>query len=363
MRSESDMSTTRGMTHSYNRDSRTQQEDFVRYLDTLLECIDVAVTERAQLYSLIDYGCSLGANSVLAMSRLIQYLHEKKSINTFNAYHNDLPSNDFNALLKNLCDSTHNYQHIPGCQVFTQLVPSSFFQQVVPDWQIDLGFTIAAAHWLTRIPDSDYRNAVYLSDVNQQAQMALLDQTAKDWQSFARARSKEIKPGGLLFIMALSSDIDSAGCREVAAAGLFVVVKKVLKKMVADKQLSQESLDNFIFPVVPRTREEFLAPFECGELSGDWHCLHSSIEKGIASDYIDYQKHRDARLYAEQYTRFFRSFSQATMFDNLFYPGATTMPAVELCDLFYARFCQEIEISPEEGVFHHIISNIVLQRV
>ncbi len=357
------MSTTRGMTRSYNRDSRTQQEDFVRYLDTLLECIDVAVTERAQLYSLIDYGCSLGANSVLAMSCLIHYIHEKKSINTFNAYHNDLPSNDFNALLKNLCGSTHNYQHIPGCQIFTQLVPSSFFQQVVPDRQVDLGFTIAAAHWLTRIPDCDYRNAIYLSDVNQQARMALLDQAARDWQSFARARSKEIKPGGLLFIMALSSKIDSAGYRQVAVAGLFVVVKKVLEKLVADKYLSQDALDKFIFPVVPRTREEFQKPFESGELSGDWHCLHCSIENGIASDYIAYQKHRDARLYAEHYTRFFRSFSQATMVDNLFSPGATIMPAEELCDLFYSRFSQEIEISPEEGVFHHIICNIVLQRV
>jgi hypothetical protein len=363
MKSESDMSTTKGMTSSYNRDSRTQQEDFVRHLDTLLECIDVAVTKRTRRYSLIDYGCSLGANSILAMNRLIQYLHEHKSVNTFSAYHNDLPSNDFNALLKNLCSSTHNYQHIPGCRVFTQLVPSSFFQQVVPDRQVDLGFTIAAVHWLTRIPDSDYWNAVYLSDVNQQAQMALLDQAAQDWQSFARARSKEIKPGGLLFIMALSSEIDSAGCREVAAAGLFVVVKKVLEMLVADKHLSEETLDKFIFPVVPRTREEFLEPFESGELSGDWHCLHCSIEKGTASDYIAYQKHRDARLYAAHYTGFFRSFSQATLFDNLFVPGATTMTAEELCDLFYVRFCQAIETSPEVGVFQHAISNIVLQRV
>ena len=351
------------MTSSYNRDSRTQQEDFVHYLDTLLECIEVAVKGRAQRYSLIDYGCSLGANSILAMNRLIRFLHENKSVNTFSAYHNDLPSNDFNALLKNLSSTTHNYQHIPGCRVFTQLVPSSFFQQVVPDRQVDLGFTIAAVHWLTRIPDSDYRNGVYLSDVNQQAQAALLDQAAQDWQSFARARCKEIKPGGLLFIMALSSDIDSAGRREVAAAGLYVVVKKILEKLVADKHLSQETLDNYVFPVVPRTREEFLTPFESGELSGNWHCLHCSIEKGIASEYIAYQKHRDARLYAEHYTDFFRSFSQATMFDNLFAPGATTMTPEDLCDLFYTQFCKEIETAPEEGVFHHLISNIVLQRI
>ena len=80
------------------------------------------------------------------MSRLIHFIHEHKSVNSFSAYYNDLPSNDFNALLKNLCGSTHNYQHIQGCQVFIQLVPSSIFQQVVPDRQIDLGFSMAAAH-------------------------------------------------------------------------------------------------------------------------------------------------------------------------------------------------------------------------
>lgn len=208
MNSESDMATTKGMTSSYNRDSRTQQEDFLRCLDTLLQCIDVAVTERARLYSIIDYGCSLGANSVLAMNRLIEHIHNRKSVTTFSAYHNDLPSNDFNALLKNLYDSRANYQRISGCQVFTQLVPSSFFQQVVPDGQIDLGFSVAAVHWLTEIPDSDYKNAVFLSDANQEARAALLDQAAKDWHSFARARSKETSRGGLLFIMALASEVN-----------------------------------------------------------------------------------------------------------------------------------------------------------
>ena len=37
------MPTTNGMTSSYDRYSETQQEDFARYLDTLLECIESAV--------------------------------------------------------------------------------------------------------------------------------------------------------------------------------------------------------------------------------------------------------------------------------------------------------------------------------
>jgi hypothetical protein len=363
MKPDSEWSTTKGMTSSYNRDSNTQHEDFVRYLDTLLECIDAAEVERTQQYSLIDYGCSLGANSILAMNRLIQYIHEHTSVDAFSAYHNDLPSNDFNALLNTLGRSSHNYQNISGCRAFTQLVPASFFQQVVPDRQIDLGFTVAAVHWLTRIPNSDYKDAVFLSDVNPQARAALLGQAARDWRSFARARNKEIKSGGLLFIMVLSSEIDAAGRREVSTRALFVVVKKVLEELVADKHLSQEALDSFVFPVVPRTEEEFLEPFVSGELSGDWRCLHCSIDKGVSSDYIAYQNHRDAKLYAEHYTRFFRSFSQATMLENLFTAGARTMTAEELCELFYARFCKAIETLPEEGVFQHFISNIVMQRI
>jgi hypothetical protein len=296
------------------------------------------------------------------MNRLIHYIHEHKSINSFSVYHNDLPTNDFNTLLKNLGSSTQDYRRIPGCQVFVQLVPSSFFQQVLPDRRVDIGFTMAAVHWLNRIPDSDYRNAVFLSDVNRQAQTDLLDQAAKDLQLFVRARSKEIKPGGLLFIMGLASKVDSEGRREVSTAGLFVVVRKVLEMLVADTLLSQEALDNFVFPVVPRTKEEFLKPFQSGESGDDWHCLHCSIEDGIATDYIAYKKHRDARQYAENYTRFFRSFSEATMLEKLFARGARTMSAEELCELFYARFCKAIETSPEEGVFHHTVSNIVLQR-
>jgi hypothetical protein len=68
------MPTTKGMTGSYNRDSRTQQEDFAHSLECLLECIDATVGEGGKQYSIVDYGCSLGANSILAMNRLIRYI-------------------------------------------------------------------------------------------------------------------------------------------------------------------------------------------------------------------------------------------------------------------------------------------------
>jgi len=363
MKSDSDVSTTSGMTDSYDRDSKTQQEDFLRLLGSLLQCINLTSPDHERPYSIIDYGCSSGANSVLAMSRLIQYVHAHKSINTFSAYHNDLPSNDFNALVGNIENSRDGYQQLPGCQVFTQVVPSSFFRQVVPDKQVDLGLTVAAVHWLTRVPDSDYQDAVFLSDANQRERTALLSQAGQDWQSFARARSRELKPGGLLFIVGLGSVIDSVGNREVSTAGLFVVVKKVLEELVAEGHLSREALNAFVFPVVPRTLEEYLKPFQEGDLSGDWHCLHSSMEQGKANDYVVYLRDRDAGLYAERYTRFFRSFSKATMLDKLFIPGARTMTAGELCDLFYAQFCDAIAASPQEGVFQHVMSNIVLQRL
>jgi hypothetical protein len=50
------------------------------------------------------------------------------------------------------------------------------------------------------------------------------------------------------------------------------------------------------------------------------------------------------------------------MLANLFAPGARNISAGELSELFYTRFCQAIEAAPEEGVFQHFISNIVLQR-
>jgi len=243
------------------------------------------------------------------MSRLIQYIHAHKSIPRFSVYHNDLPTNDFNALLKNLGSSTHDYRHIPDCQVFVQLLPSSFFQQILPDQWVDLGFSMAAVHWLNRIPPSNYKDAVFLSDANEQAQADLLNQAAKDLQLFAKARTNEIKPRGLLFILGLASKVGSSGRRDISTAGLFVVVKKILTKLVADRLLSQEALDKFVFPVVPRTEEEFLKPFMTGELSGDWHCLHCSIEEGIAVNYVAYKKHRDVKRYAAEYTQFFRSFS------------------------------------------------------
>jgi hypothetical protein len=43
------------------------------------------------------------------------------------------------------------------------------------------------------------------------------------------------------------------------------VAKKILTKLVADRLLSQDALDKFVLPVVPRTQEKFLKPFMTGE--------------------------------------------------------------------------------------------------
>ncbi|ODN43942.1 class I SAM-dependent methyltransferase [Piscirickettsia litoralis] len=199
------------------------------------------------------------------------------------------------------------------------------------DSSIDIAISSAAVHWLTAKPEVPYGDGLFLSQLDANLKKILLKKAADDWEIFISARSKELKVGGLLFVTGLASEIDDQGKLSVSAADLFTVMRRVLKGMIAEKILSQHVYDDYIFPVVPRTLDEYLAPV-CSEV---WQVKVAKIASGTNAFYAAYQQHGNAQTYAKDYINFVRSFSESAMIAGLFSPGAISMDAKACSEVIF----------------------------
>jgi len=84
-------------------------------VESLLPWVDQAVAgmtlpDEEQPFTIADYGCSEGSNSILAMGQVAAALLRRRPAQPVCGVHSDLPTNNFNRLFANLHDrSTSNY--------------------------------------------------------------------------------------------------------------------------------------------------------------------------------------------------------------------------------------------------------------
>lgn len=116
--------------------------------------------------SIAEYGCSQGANSIAPVRVLAAALDERlaslrgtggatgAALVQVQCTHEDLPSNDWNALMQLLADPGRSYteprhKHL---ELYAAAAPQSFYERVMPADSVHLGFSCSAMHWLRRAP-------------------------------------------------------------------------------------------------------------------------------------------------------------------------------------------------------------------
>ncbi len=140
--------------------------------------------------------------------------------------HNDLPTNDWNTLSRNLSGS-----RVLSCEISRRparcLRRAAFSNRSRLPASITLGTSGSAAHWLSRQPpDLDMPRSLYRSDAPPAERAKILKQAAADWQAFLAARAEELQPGGVLLVQMLGSDGRTDPVR-VSAAGLLRLMNRM----------------------------------------------------------------------------------------------------------------------------------------
>jgi len=221
----------------------------------------------------IEYGVADGVNSIPYISKLASM----KKFDLF--YFNDIPSNDWNTL-------NSSVQSALPKTVSYFLVPSSFYDQVIPGSSLDLGFSSIAMHWLPYDVDypkaktlimQDKRNlskheAEIFSEIGHEALLKNL-----------RNRAKELTHGGyFLFNLSGTTLID----------GKYIYTYKAFFETVADiyKDLNMELPKPF--PIYLRSKQEIMQVLNCipelNLISFETYSLNSpyALDSTFTEEYI-----------------------------------------------------------------------------
>ena len=217
-----------------------------------------------------DYGASEGRNSVGPMRLAIQVLRSRLGPRrAISIAHTDLPANDFGSLFATIEDDQRGYV-LGNPNVFPNAVGRSFYQQTLPGAQVSLGWSAYAAQWLSRIPGPVPGHIIGFRSEGALRQ-AFIEQGRRDWESFLKLRSAELRSGGRLVISLPA--LDEKGAHPAAA--VTDAANDAIAEMVSDGHLTPQERSRMCVATYPRTQGETLAPFSNGDLAFGLRLLES----------------------------------------------------------------------------------------
>jgi hypothetical protein len=288
----------------YDRHSRIQGSVLEPAAAVLARAAEAVSLPSSGPLVITDYGSATGRNSAEPVDLLVTAVRRRaERVLPVLVVHDDQPGNDFAALFSTLTGAESYLGAHDG--VFACAVGRSFHEQILPEGFVHLGWSSAAAHWLS-VPAAAAPGHLWAP----RAPRALFAAHARrDWATFFRQRARELAPGGQLVLVVASAD-------ERGASGgdhVLDAVCDALTDLVARGALRGSERDRMTVPMYFRDDRELVEPFKDGEL------VLAEHSTAVAPDplWLDYDRTRDAAAYGDAFSGWVRAFSEGALFSVL----------------------------------------------
>ncbi|KAL2827204.1 S-adenosyl-L-methionine-dependent methyltransferase [Aspergillus cavernicola] len=219
--------------------------------------------------TLVDYGCSEGSNSVRMIQKAINSCPEDSTVTIV---FNDTPANDYNSLSDTLDRSLRDTENKSSRRVFPVMAPQSYYQQVVADESVDIGFSTASLHWISRLQPAS--GDLLPSDADVSAEVLA------DILRFLRTRYHEVRTGGHLL---LSFPVDG----ELNLKCAYPSIIQCLTDLAGERIISQTAASKFKLPFHFRTPEEIAQALHA--VQGKWQVVEHFYRDVPHPDFLQFQ--------------------------------------------------------------------------
>ncbi|MBA0636927.1 hypothetical protein Godav_029923 [Gossypium davidsonii] len=300
--------------YSYVKNSSLQETVISMVKPMLEETITElcsAMLPGADCLKVADLGCSAGPNALLVVSEIIDTIDEtcrrlKHPPPCLQAFLNDLPGNDFNAIFKYLLPSFYDRLEIEKGnkfainKCFVAGVAGSFYGRLFPPNSLHFVHSSYAIMWISKAPKELVTKAgtalnkdnICVAKTSPRAVFeAYLDQFKRDFTLFLRCRADEIVPNGRMLLTTMGS-IKS---NDPLTIWEFVGLK--LHDMVAEGLIEEEKLGSFNLPYYAASTEEIKSVIEA---EGSFKLQNMEV---FNVDWDDYIKKADTKQVVDKTTR------------------------------------------------------------
>ncbi|KAB5542530.1 S-adenosyl-L-methionine-dependent methyltransferase [Coniochaeta sp. 2T2.1] len=249
----------------YNPNSSMQHAAMLQALDLLPS---YPTTDRL---TVIDYGCSQGANSIPALKRVLSSLPENASATL---HFEDTPQNDFTTLAQTIDANLPALSTANGSSLtlYSSLLPTSFFRPVVAPGTVDLGLAWSCLTYLSHQPELSLDATATPADFAITRAKALASAGHKDLIQVLVLRGAEIKPGGHL-VAAIGGQPPTPDS-ETGDTGVAPVTAAMMKFVVRGKANMQELSRFALWPASDPSLGEVRKVLEEPSVAELWEVEH-----------------------------------------------------------------------------------------
>ncbi|XP_039035178.1 salicylate carboxymethyltransferase-like [Hibiscus syriacus] len=264
--------------YSYGNSSSLQRNVISKVKPVLGESIIELYTSMpaaTDCLKIADLGCSAGPNTLLVLSEIVDIIDEtcrrlKRTPPCLEAFLNDLPGNDFNAIFKlSLPSFYERLERDKGKRFsnkcFVSGVPGSFYGRLFPPNSLHFFHSSYAIMWISKAPKELVtktgaalnKGNICVAKTSPPAVFeAYLKQFKRDFAHFLQCRADEIVPGGCMLLTTMGSIKSS----DPLTMWEFVGLK--LHDMVSEFLKEKDEFENFNLPYYAASREEVKSVIE-----------------------------------------------------------------------------------------------------
>ncbi|RZC51743.1 hypothetical protein C5167_020168 [Papaver somniferum] len=200
------------ITH-YSNPSFHRRAGGIKLVVQAINTISAATSKhRKTTIGIAELGCCSGPNALSVVSHVLETIYNKHRESSFVTpeilvFLNDLPSNDFNSLFKDVgsfCDELRRTKGDSFGPCFVAGMPGTFYGRLFPSDTLHIVHSSYGLHWLSQVPEGiekTNKGNFYIAKSSPPSVItAYLNQFKKDLTVFLECRSEELVSGGRMVL-------------------------------------------------------------------------------------------------------------------------------------------------------------------
>jgi len=325
-----------------------------------IDAMDLGALDR---FTVSDMGCADGGTSLEMVRTAIGKVRGRTQI-PINVVYADQTGNDYNALCQTV------YGHTPfttwlgeHSDTFPFMSGTSFYNQVVADGALNLGFSATAMHWLSEKPCdiSDHVQAVGAKGAEREA---FVRQGAKDWETILLLRARELAPGGRLVLMNFGVDEEGRYLGNTDGINMFDRFNENWQQFLSDGVITEQEYKGMTLPQYYNSVEEFSAPFKdpSSPVSKAGLRLEHVETRVVRCPFAeDFKSHGDSAKFASEYIPTIRSWNQS-IFAGALASSRPEQERAELIENYYGTYESQVRENPQGHAMDYVHCYMVIQK-
>lgn len=297
-----------------------------------------------------DMGCADGGSSMSLVRSVIGAVRERCPSRQINILYTDQPRNNYNALFRLVHDaagsSLKSYKD-EFDRLYVHAAGTSFYEQMMPDQTLDLGFSSTAMHWLRGKP-VDIPDHVHAVGASGDALTRIQTQASRDWELNLLNRAREMKPGARLVLANFCRDEQGRYLGNTGGVNMFDTFNELWLEKLERNEIRADEYECMTLPQYYNDVDEFSAPFSDSNsaVRSAGLVLEHMETKVVECPYrADFERHGDVEQFVESYVPTVRTWSESTFFGALS-EERSAEERQTLVDEFYAAYGDRVRSDP-----------------